>query len=28
VKQGTILGAMVAVGGKLGMTSFFENHLS
>jgi hypothetical protein len=28
VKQGKILGAMVAVGGECGMTSFFENHSS
>jgi len=27
VKRGTILGAMVAVDGKIGMTSFFENHI-
>lgn len=27
VKKGIILGAMVAVDGETGMTSFFENHL-
>ncbi len=27
VKRGTILGAMVAVDGEIGMTSFFENHI-
>ena len=26
VKRGAVLGAMVAVGGEIGMTSFFENH--